>query len=314
LRLLAILALVASPLAYAIDVPFLTGRVVDNAEILKPDTRAKLAQDLKALEDSTTHQVAVLTVPTLGGESVEDFAVRAFQAWKLGQKGKDNGVLVVVVPQDRRMRIEVGYGLEGTLTDAQAARIIRDRMTPAFKAGDYDRGVAEGVAAIVTVVGGGTLPDAPSTGSSGTTSSGFASIDQDLPPWPMRILLGAFIFGIIGIFTIVGIVTPGMGWFLYVFLIPFWAMFPIIIVGVKGALILLGTYVVGFPIAKLIARSQPGYAKAAADLKRTGHATFGGMVITSGGSSSSGSSGGSSGGGFSGGSGSSGGGGASGSW
>jgi uncharacterized protein len=127
----------------------------------------------------------------------------------------------------------------------------------------------------------------------------------------MRILLGAFIFGVIGIFTVMGIVTPGMGWFLYVFLIPFWAMFPIIVVGVKGALVLLSVYVVGFPIAKLILRSRPWYAKAAAELKKTGRASFGGMVITSGGS---GSSGGSSGGGFSGGGGSSGGGGASGSW
>jgi uncharacterized protein len=130
----------------------------------------------------------------------------------------------------------------------------------------------------------------------------------------LRILLGAFIFGIIGLFTVLGVVTPGMGWFLYVFLIPFWAMFPIIVVGVRGALVLLGIYVVGFPLAKLYLRSRPGYAKAAADLKRTGHATFGGMVITSGGGSSSGSSGSSSGGGFSGGGGSSGGGGASGSW
>ena len=78
--------------------------------------------------------------------------------------------------------------------------------------------------------------------------------DPNLPPWPLRILLGCFIFGIIGLFTFMGIVTPGMGWFLYFFLIPFWAMFPIIILGVRGALILLGTYVIGFPLAKLIVR------------------------------------------------------------
>ena len=315
LRHLLLIAFIAAAPARAIDVPFLTGRVVDNAEILKADTRAKLTQDLKALEDRTTHQVAVLTVPTLAGESVEDFAVRVFEAWKLGQKGKDNGVLVVVVPQDRRMRIEVGYGLEGTLTDAQAARIIRERMTPAFKGGDYDGGVVEGVAAIVTVLGGGKLPDAPSTGSSGGNASGFASLDQDLPPWPMRILLGCFIFGIIGLFTVIGVLTPGMGWFLYFFLIPFWAMFPIIIVGVKGALALLATYIVAFPIAKFIVSRKPEYQKAAAELKRTGKTTYNGMVITSGGMSSGGSSSsGSSGGGFSGGGGSSGGGGASGSW
>jgi len=316
LRLLALVAFVAAGAAFAIDVPFLTGRVVDNAEILKPATRAKLTADLKALEERTTHQVAVLTVPTLGGESVEDFAVRAFEAWKLGQKGKDNGVLVVVVPQDRRMRIEVGYGLEGTLTDAQAARIIRDRMTPAFKAGDYDRGVAEGVAAIAAVLGGEKLAEPSPSGASSGFASAFDSFEEDLPPWPMRILLGAFIFGVIGLFTVIGVLTPGMGWFLYIFLIPFWAMFPIIIVGVKGALVLLAIYLVGFPIAKLIVGRKPEYRKAIAELKRTGKTNYGGMVITSGGMSSGGGSSSSSsgGGGFSGGGGSSGGGGASGSW
>ena len=265
--------------ASAIDVPFLTGRVVDNAEILKPATRERLVAQLKALEDRTTNQVAVLTVPTLDGESVEDFAVRVFEAWKLGQKGKDNGVLVVVVPNDRRMRIEVGYGLEGTLTDAQAARIIRDRMTPAFKAGDYDRGVSDGVEAIVAVLEGRGEPAASSSGASGSAKSAFDNFEEDLPPWPMRILLGAFIFGIIGLFTFIGIVTPGMGWFLYFFLIPFWAMFPIIIVGVKGALACLATYLVVFPIAKLILGRRPDYQKAAAgaqedrqdDLGRDGH-------------------------------------------
>jgi len=303
------LALLAA-LAWAVDVPYLSGRVVDDAEILSPAARERIAQSLKALEDRTTHQVAVLTVPTLDGESVEDFAVRVFEAWKLGQKGRDNGVLVVVVPQDRRMRIEVGYGLEGTLTDAQAARIIRERMTPAFREGDYDRGIGEGVAAIATLLDGGALP-APA--GAPPAQSAFDAFEEDLPPWPMRILLGAFIFGVIGLFTFLGVVTPGMGWFLYFFLIPFWAMFPIIVVGVKGALACLATYLVAFPIAKLVVSRRPEYAKAAAELRRTGRTTYGGMVITSGGRSGSSSSG-SSGGGFSGGGGSSGGGGASGSW
>ena len=266
----------------------------------------------------------MLTVKSLDGESVEDFAVRVFEAWKLGQKGKDNGVLVIVAPNDRRMRIEVGYGLEGTLTDAAAARIIRDRITPRFKANDYDGGVAQGVAAIVGTLEGGRDVRRRVSRASGAKKEGFLSFldsvdvsefEQDLPPWPMRILLGAFIFGIIGLFTFIGIMTPGMGWFLYLFLIPFWAMFPIVIVGVKGALLCLAIYVIGFPLAKLLLRGTDWYAKAAKEMKKTGRTTMGGMVITSGGSSSGGSwSGGSSGGGFSGGGGSSGGGGASGSW
>ena len=109
----------------AIDVPYLTGRVTDNAEILDADARTRLDDLLRAHEQATGNQIAVLTVPTLDGESIEDFSTRVFGTWKLGQKGKDNGVLVVVVPRDRRMRIEVGYGLEGVLPDAAASRIVR---------------------------------------------------------------------------------------------------------------------------------------------------------------------------------------------
>ncbi|MEO8753522.1 MAG: TPM domain-containing protein, partial [Casimicrobiaceae bacterium] len=97
--------------ALATDVPFLSGRVVDDAEVLTPPVREKLTAALKAHEDKTTNQVVVLTVPTIGGDSIEEYASKVFAEWKLGQKGKDNGVLVVVVPKDRKMRIEVGYGL-----------------------------------------------------------------------------------------------------------------------------------------------------------------------------------------------------------
>ena len=309
-QLILSLLFVALP-ALATEVPYLSGRVVDDAEILSPAARDRLGKTLKQHEDRTTNQIVVLTVPTIGGDSIEEYAGRVFAEWKLGQKGKDNGVLVVVAPKDRKMRIEVGYGLEGTLTDAMASRIIRNEMTPQFKSNNFDGGIESGVTAIVALLESGTEPAADKPTSSG--SVGFNINEPDLPPWPMRILLGAFIFGIIGLFTFLGVMTPGMGWFLYFFLIPFWAMFPIIVLGVKGALVLLGIYVVGFPIAKLIVSRQDWYLKAAKEMKTKGTTTIGGMVVTSGGSSSSGgfSSGG---GGFSGGGGSSGGGGASGSW
>jgi len=314
--------LFAACAALAADVPYLTGRVVDNAEILSPATRERLTATLAAHEQATTNQVVVLTVETLDGESIEGFATRVFDEWQLGQKGRDNGVLVIVAPKDRRMRIEVGYGLEGTLTDAVAARIIRDRMTNWFKAGRYDDGVAAGVDAIVATLEGreaaaAAAPEATGKKSGFLDAEGLDEFEADLPPWPMRILLGAFIFGVIGLFTFIGVMTPGMGWFLYFFLIPFWAMFPIIVLGVRGALVLLAIYVVGFPIAKLIVSRKEWYRKAAAELKKTGSTTLGGVVVTSGGARSGGSwSSGSSGssGGFSGGGGSSGGGGASGSW
>ena len=287
--------------AQGADVPFLTGRVVDNAEILKPATRDKITAALKAHEQASGDQIAVLTVPTIGDESIEEYAVKVFENWKLGQKGKDNGVLVVVAPQDRKMRIEVGYGLEDTLTDAMASRIIRNVMTPSFKAGDFDKGIAAGVEAIVGQLEG--KPAVAAEETSAVSSSSGLHINAPDMPWPERILLGAFIFGIIGLFTFVGIMTPGVGWFLYVFLIPFWAMFPIIIVGTRGALTLLGIYVVGYPLAKLALSHTAWYEKAAASLKSKGSASVGGFTFTSSGGSSGSSSGG---GGFSGGGGSSG--------
>ncbi len=315
----AMLLLVASctlaVAARATDVPYLTGRVVDNAEIITPATRTAIDELLKKHEAATTDQIAVLTTRSLGDDSIEQYAQAVFGAWKLGQKGKDNGVLVIVAPTEHKMRIEVGYGLEGTLPDVIASRIIRDIMTPAFKAGDYDNGIEHGVAAIVAQLEG--RGDALGLASAQPAAAPHAVMHLSGPsnsdmPWPMRILMGCFVFTIIGLFTVVGVMTPGMGWFLYVFLIPFWAMFPLFIIGEYPTLAVLATYVIGFPIAKLIVGRQPWYAKAAADLKRTGHATVGGMVISSGGSSGSFSGGG--GGGFSGGGGSSGGGGASGGW
>jgi uncharacterized protein len=299
--------------AGAADVPYLTGRVVDDAEILSPSTRTAVDGILAAHEKKTGDQIAVLTTRSLGGDSIEQYAQDVFGAWKLGQKGKDNGILVIVAPAEHRLRIEVGYGLEGAMPDAIAARIIRNIMTPAFKANDYDGGVTKGAEAIVAQLEG--RGDALGLDSK-VADAPHAVADVESPgdtiAWPMRILLGFFIFGILGVFTIVGVMTPGMGWFLYLFLIPFWAMFPFIIVGQKIALGVLGVYLVGFPLAKFVVRRRPWYAKASDDLKKHGSANVNGWVITSGGSSGGSSSGG--GGGFSGGGGSSGGGGASGSW
>ena len=288
----------------AAEVPFLSGRVVDDAEILQPATRSRLEVAIVGHERRTTDQIVVLTVPTIGDESIEEYASKVFETWKLGIKGKDNGVLVVIVPQNRKMRIEVGYGLEGTLTDVASSRIIRNVMTPRFKAGNYDQGVLDGVQAIIAQLEG--KADVAASNDTKRSSNGISPAMD----WPVRILLGAFIFGIIGLFTFMGVVTPGFGgWFLYVFLVPFWAMFPIAIVGSKVALVLLGIYVISFPTAKLLVAHTAWYAKAAKDLKLKGRASIGGFTVMAGGSS-----GGSSGGGFSGGGGSSGGGGASGSW
>jgi len=308
--------------AYGTDVPYLTGRVNDNAQILSENTRKSLTDTLKEHEDRTTNQIVILTMPSLEGESIEDFANKVFNEWKLGQKDKNNGILIVIVPEERKMRIEVGYGLEGTLTDLQSGQIIRNIMAPRFSEGDFDGGITDGTLAVISILNGNELPESPALYDTADTSvqsdiSGFENPDMSIT---MRILLGAFIFGIIGLFTIIGILTPGVGWFLYLFLIPFWAMFPIVIVGTKGALICLITYLILFPATKLFLKKSPWYKQAKNDLRTKGKASIGGFVVTSGssggswssGSSSSGSS--SSGGGFSGGGGSSGGGGASGRW
>jgi len=291
-------------------IPYLSGRVVDQAGILSTQARERLVAMLQAHERATGNQIVVLTVPTLGGESVEDYALRVFEEWKLGSRDKDNGVLIVVVPQDRRVRIEVGYGREGTLTDATASRIIRDLMTPRFREGNYDVGIEAGVTAAIQILEGkrSAGSDADWLAPEGQRS-GFHVRAPDMP-LAERILIGAFVFGIIGLFTFIGLVTPGaMGWFLYFFLIPFWSMFPMFIFGSGAALKILGSYAVLYPLTKVFVSRQTWYRKAREDLKNKGYAEIGGMVIRPGG----GSRGFSSGGGFSGGGGRSGGG-ASGSW
>jgi uncharacterized protein len=298
--------MVAAAPASPVDVPYLTGRIVDNSNIMEALTRGQLSERLKAHEQATGNQIVVLTVQTIGDVSIEEYAVKVFEAWKLGQKGKDNGVLVVVAPGDHKMRIEVGYGLEGTLTDGTCGQIIRNVMTPRFKANDYNGGIDEGVKAIVGKIEG--TAEVPADQPPSTSSSNGFTVEGADMPWTMRLLLGAFVFGIIGLFTFIGVVTPGAGWFLFFFLIPFWAIFPMVIVGPRVTVGILLTYLVGFPIAKLVLRKTEWYKKSA-----KGGSGFrwssGGSSWSSGGSSWS--SGGSS---FSGGGGSSGGGGASGSW
>ncbi|MEM9997062.1 MAG: TPM domain-containing protein, partial [Bacteroidota bacterium] len=136
------------PVHAQVAVPTLTGRVVDLADLIDADMEAALTATLAALEDSTTHQVAVLTLPDLQGEAVEPVATRIFNAWGLGQQGLNNGVLLLVARDDRKLRIEVGVGLEGVLTDAEAGRIIRNRIVPRFRSGDFAGGIQAGVLAI----------------------------------------------------------------------------------------------------------------------------------------------------------------------
>jgi uncharacterized protein len=149
------LSLLSVPVpATALDVPVLRGHVNDYAGLLAAGTVEKIESDLTAFEKSDSTQVVLLTISSLEGDSLEDFSIRVAESWKIGQKGKDNGVILLVAKQERKIRIEVGRGLEGKLTDLQSGSIIRREIAPRFKTGDYDGGLASGAAAIQAAVRG----------------------------------------------------------------------------------------------------------------------------------------------------------------
>lgn len=149
----ALLAFLLLPAA-AQEFPALTGRVVDTASLLDPATEAILDQKLQAFEQTSSDQVVVATVPDLQGQAIEEYGVGLGRAWKIGRAGENNGVILLVSRDDRKVRIEVGYGLEGTLTDALSSLIIQNDILPAFRAGDFSSGIVKGVDGILQVLSG----------------------------------------------------------------------------------------------------------------------------------------------------------------
>lgn len=145
--------------------------VHDEANVLSASAKAQMEALLQAHRDSTSTQIAVLIVPSLEGEDIDGYAVRVFEEWKLGQKGKDNGVLFLIAMQERQMRIEVGYGLEGVLTDALSSRINRNEVAPYFREGNYEAGIQAGVVAIIKAVAGEYKNDNPAPRKRGKKSS-----------------------------------------------------------------------------------------------------------------------------------------------
>lgn len=153
--LLVVVCLAAAGLVLAqAAVPKLIGRVNDYAGMLDQRQQTQLDDGLRQFEEQTTTQVVLLTVPSLEGESIDTFSIRVAEKWKIGQAGKDNGVILVVAPTERKVRIEVGYGLEGALTDLEASRIIRSVITPAFKTGNFYAGIAGGLDGIMKATQG----------------------------------------------------------------------------------------------------------------------------------------------------------------
>src|ERR1700691_6125053 len=143
--------------AFALDFPQLTGRVVDQAGVMSADSRSAMEAKLKDLEDKSSIQLVVATVKSLQGSDIESYANQLFRFWKLGQAQKNNGVLLLVAPAEHKVRIEVGYGLEGTLTDALSSVIISSAILPRFKVGDFSGGIERGVDGIISVLSGDTV-------------------------------------------------------------------------------------------------------------------------------------------------------------
>ena len=287
--------------AQEIQVPALTGRVVDAADILSPQTEQLLRQMLKAHEDSTGNQVVVLTVPSLQGVSVEQYALKVAETWKLGQADKDNGVLILVAPNERKMRIEVGLGLEDKLPDVLAGRIIRYEMIPYFKKGDFDTGVIKGVVAVLEAIRGTyAAPDVSSSRAS------------ERPPFLFGLMF--LLFSLWPLF--VGLLQGGcVRWMVFFFMMPFFVIGMWALTGIVWSGIVL--YSLGFWGLVWYLDRHPKWKRIQKQWKKAqktgGKVTIWGITFSPRSGSSSGSGGWSSGG-FSGGGGSFGGGGASGSW
>lgn len=194
--LLLLLTLASSALASEPKFPPLTGRVVDVAGILSASTQSQLTDMLAAHERATGEQVVVVTLDSLQGYTIEDYGYQLGRYWGIGQKGKNTGAILIVAPKEHKVRIEVGYGLEGTLTDAISATIIQNYILPSFKRGDFEAGVLAGTKSILSVLGG----NSPDTGQAEPSAPA-------VPYQPPRgvqiaIILGFFLFPLL-VFSVI---------------------------------------------------------------------------------------------------------------
>jgi len=290
---LALMLLVVQT-AVALDVPPLRGRVNDYAGMLSAGVVRQLDLLLKDFEQKDSTQIVVLTVPSLEGDALEDFSIRVAEQWKIGHKGLDNGAILLVSRADRKVRIEVGYGLEGRLTDLVSGRIIREAIVPEFRAGRFDQGVVNGVQAMIDVARGefqaGARP--------GQAQPPGANLDSLLP------FLLIFVFAVFSL----GRVSRPLGTAAGGFLMPFlgqMAFSPGL--GVLAVLAGIGL-IIGFVLSMIAGLAPVVAARTYGRRSGGGYGGFPGGFSTGGGGFSGG------GGGFSGGGGGFGGGGASGSW
>jgi uncharacterized protein len=279
--------------AYGLDIPRLQGYVNDYAGMISPSAKSKMEEELRGFEQSDSTQIVVLTIPSLEGENIEEFGIRVAEIWKIGQQGKDNGVLFIVSKEERKIRIEVGRGLEGKLTDLMAGRIIDQVIKPRFKQADFDGGFIAGVSLLIKAVRGEFQAE----------QRPLRRRQQGFPPFLTFLLF-------FGIFTLVlGSLSRLLGGIAGAIGLPAIVYLGILPVGIL-AIILLAVVGLGAGLFLPGLFSSGGYRKDGSGEHRRGGGGFfygpgmGGHAIGGGGSDS----------GFSGGGGSFGGGGASGDW
>ena len=240
LALLSLVAAAADPVA----VPRLEARVTDRTGTLDATSQQRLESRLEAVERSRGAQIAILLLPTTQPETIEQYGIRLAEAWKIGHKGADNGIIIIVAKNDRKMRIEVGYGLEGSIPDAIAKRIVAERMAPRFKQGDFAGGLIDAVEALDAAIGGpgsGTVAAADPISSEPPAVLDYSGGEQpDWFPWLFGMAIGAgvlrLIFGLFGSlaaaviggwlgFMVFGSLAIAIGAAVLVFLLSFVNMF-----------------------------------------------------------------------------------------
>ena len=213
-----LLALMPLPLT-ALDAPQLAGRINDQARMLSPQTKLELEQKLAAFEVDTSNQIAVLTIPSLQGDDIDQFSIRVAEAWKLGQKGKDNGVLLVLAQAEHKVRIEVGVGLQGVLPDITAGRIIRETMRPHLKSGNFDQGITVAVDSIIAATKGEFKGAGQTTQNNAAKKTSSSFVTLFLLTAVAAVILGLFsrylggAAGAVGLPLAVSMAFPGMGLF-----------------------------------------------------------------------------------------------------
>ncbi len=240
-RRLAALAAVLCGLAFVAPahadaaIPALKSRVTDLTGTLTAEQKNTLEQRLAAFESAKGSQIAVLVLPSTKPEEIEQFSIRVAEAWKIGRKGTDDGLILVVAKDDRRLRIEVGYGLEGAIPDAVAKRVISETITPRFKAGDFYGGISAGVDQLIKLVEGEKLPPpSASASSSGHASEGRDPFEYLIPGFFFILIVGAALRTFLGRFP--GAIATGVAAG-----VAGWVMFSIGIAGIAAIIAFLFT-------------------------------------------------------------------------